>query len=212
MSSDQVSYYACISEGVGPGPVGLARRLPHHSGGYLDEMYMGNETWAHTSDVAKYYSRPDDDESYIPITRDEAHAFIEWRRDRTAQPPIIGGWSVGTAWSVLLKGDALAQLIERLDLIQHGALDDQQEHDPAFRVLRNDSTSRVTLNILRARFAEPARWIVAIDYLREGPSDALVHEITQNVNSVAVDLGFEKEDERWDIHRSETSTPWTPEP
>ena len=198
-----ISYYAEISHYGERGPVGLARRRRHPTGGFFDESFTSGDTWEPTSSVVKYQSMPELGEYFVPITDDEAAGLRQWFHDRSAVPPLIGGWSVGCAWSALLAGGTpITQLINRLDLIPHGSLDDPNEHDPAFRILRNDAASRVTLTIFRGWRPDRLRWVIAIDYLHEEPSEALVHDIRKRVLTVAQELGYEKEDESWDDVRS----------
>ncbi|WP_370945824.1 hypothetical protein AB5J62_43095 [Amycolatopsis sp. cg5] len=194
MSSTEISYYALADSGYDKGPAGLIRRRPD-AGGHVDEVFSPRTgTWRPTDLVSKYYLTDRVDEDLVLITAAEADAVTAWFGDRSTRPPLLGGRSLAEAWRVRLTGDIpFEALRERLGLEPHGSPADGLERDPGFRVLRNDESARLSLNVY---VAPSGGWSVALEFLGEAPSAAAVAEVRAEVLSAAAELGFTATDEQ----------------
>ncbi|MFD8492000.1 hypothetical protein [Amycolatopsis sp. NPDC059657] len=180
MPSTEISYYALADTGYERGPAGLIRRRPAESG-HVDEVFHANGTWHPTDLVSKYYLTDRVDEDLVLITPDEADAVLAWFGDRSTPPPLVGGEALRRAWQVRLSEDVpFEALRERLGLMAHGSIEDKQERDPAFKVLRNDATGRQSLNVYRAL---RGGWTVALEFLGEAPTPETVAEVSAEVLS-----------------------------
>lgn len=187
MPSTEISYYALAGTGYERGPAGLIRRRPAESG-HVDEVFHADGTWHPTDLVSKYYLTDRVDEDLVLITPDEADAVLAWFGDRSTTPPLVGGQALQRAWHIRLDGDApFETLRDRLGLVAHGSVEDKQKRDPAFKVLRNDDSGRLSLNVYTGL---RGGWTVTLEFLGEAPTPETVAAVSAEVLSAAADLGF----------------------
>lgn len=204
------SYYAIVVDtSPAAGPVGLIRRCADVTGEFVDETFTFEDTWVPTSEVTSWYAGNGPRRfDLILVSEGEANELLSWFEDHIGSPPLIGGWSLATAWSVALNGAApIDTLCARLNMLPHGSTADTNEHDPGFRVLCNNDSGRVSLNIYRG--LSPGRWIVTLQYLRERPSLQTIDEVRNEVFRKALELGFETSEEEVRLDES-VSVPLSP--
>jgi hypothetical protein len=197
--NELVTYY--VKSDWSPGPAGLCRRRPDVAdGARVDERFDPRDgTWSRTNELRKYESpRHDDDWDFYGVHPDESEQVVAWLRrvaevgrDEAGRPPVLGEWSLGSAWWVELRGplseETFGTVLARLAMTPR-APGISSWSDLALRVLRSDTECRWNFTFGSTSDNE---WYLHLEYLRVTPDERVIQGLRDDVYPVVDELGLD---------------------